>query len=347
MRRGLAVADRGPRWSYRPDGTRPSVFGVHQPGIATPQLDHLSFAAFDIEAGLRERLAAWTAEAERLMDDSLTLTLGLGPGVFDSRFGLARARPAALAPLPAFAGDALDPARCGGDVCVLACAREPEVAREALERLAGAARVRWRQDGFLRRDPGPRARKTPRDLLGFRHGTGNPRRPRDLDRHVWIDGRERSWLVGGTLLVVRRIRIDLERWHALSAGEQEQAIGRHRAGGAPLGLRAEFDPFAPEQLPPRSHVRLAAPRSNGGATMLRRGYSYDDGRGDAGMLLLAYMRDPRRQFVPVQRRLAEHDALAEHTHAVGSAVFAIPPGARPDGFIGSPLLAYTEPTRVV
>jgi deferrochelatase/peroxidase EfeB len=39
-------------------------------------------------------------------------------------------------------------------------------------------------------------------------------------------------------------------------------------------------------------------------------------------------RDPRRQFVPVQRRLAEHDALSAFSRPVGSAVFAIPPGAR-------------------
>jgi deferrochelatase/peroxidase EfeB len=204
--------------------------------------------------------------------------------------------------------------------------------------VAGSAHVRWRQDGFLSRRPGDRAGGTARDLLGFRHGTSNLRQGRELDRHVWIDGRERSWLLGGTLLVVRRIRIDLECWQALPAAAQEQVIGRQRDSGAPLGQRREYDPFALETLPPRSHARNAAPRSNGGAAMLRRGYSYDDGGGDAGLLLLAYQRDPRRQFVPVQRRLAAHDALADYSSTVGSAVFAIPPGARPGGFIGAPLL---------
>jgi deferrochelatase/peroxidase EfeB len=225
---------------------------------------------------------------------------------------------------------------------VQACADEPERAREALARMAaavaGAAHVRWRQDGFLRRGSGDRAGGTPRDLLGFRHGTANLRQARELDRHVWIGGRERSWLLGGTLLVVRRIRIELERWQALPVAEQEQVIGRRRDSGAPLGQRREYDPAPLERFPPHAHARLAAPRSNGGAAMLRRGYSYDDGGGDAGLLLLAYLRDPRRQFVPVQRRLAQHDALADHTRAIGSAVFAIPPGARPGGFIGAPLL---------
>ena len=74
--------------------------------------------------------------------------------------------------------------------------------------------------------------------------------------------------------------------------------------------------------------------TNGGVTMLRRSYSYDH-----GLLFLGYQRDPRRQFVVLQRRLAEHDALSAFTTHVGSAVFALPPGARPGGFIGDGLLA--------
>jgi deferrochelatase/peroxidase EfeB len=66
--------------------------------------------------------------------------------------------------------------------------------------------------------------------------------------------------------------------------------------------------------------------------MLRRSYSYD-----GGLLFLAFMRDPRRQYVPVQRRLATEDALSRFTTHVGSAVFAIPPGARAGGFIGARL----------
>ena len=66
--------------------------------------------------------------------------------------------------------------------------------------------------------------------------------------------------------------------------------------------------------------------------MLRRGYAFD-----AGLFFMAYQRDPRRQFVPVQRRLAEQDALTPYTKHVGSAVFAVPPGARPGGFVGEEL----------
>src|SRR3712207_7481676 len=47
---------------------------------------------------------------------------------------------------------------------------------------AAAVTPRWRQSGFLR--PG---RGTRRNLLGFKDGSMNPRRPADLDRHVWGD----------------------------------------------------------------------------------------------------------------------------------------------------------------
>lgn len=46
--RGVPIGDRGPSESYRPEDAPPSVFGAHQPGIATPVLDHLAFAALDL-----------------------------------------------------------------------------------------------------------------------------------------------------------------------------------------------------------------------------------------------------------------------------------------------------------
>ena len=269
------------------------------------------------------------------------------------RFGLRRARPAALAPLPAFAGEAIDPAISAGDLCVQACAAEPQAARDAVRRLAEragrAARPRWIQDGFLRADP-RREGGSPRDLLGFKSGTNNVRRPRDFDRHVWVRDRDRSWMVGGTYLVVRRIRVDMREWSRLARNRQERVIGRQKPSGAPLGRRGEFDALPLDAatadgepvVPLDAHSRAAAPRTNAGAAMLRRSYNYNNGPGrdggrDAGLLFLAYQQDPRRQFVPVQRRLGEGDALSAFTRHVGSAVFAIPPGAPPGGFIGEPM----------
>ena len=328
----MPVAQRGPGWSYRPDGREPSLHRRHQPGIDTPRLEHLRLAAFDLRGGAREVLAAWTAEAERLLGDELTVTFGLGPRVFGSG-----TRPRALRALPPFEGDALDAAHCGGDLAVQVCSARPQDAADALARLeavaGGAVVPRWSQDGRLGRGRRDRPGGTPRDPLGFRDGTHNLRRGRDLDRHVWVGGGDRTGMVGGTYLVVRRIELALDAWAELPLAEQERLIGRHRDSGAPLGGRREFDPAPLEAFPPGSHVRLAAPRANAGVAMLRRSYGFD-----GGLLFLAFARDPARQFVPVQRRLAAHDPLGRYARHTGSAVFAIPPGAPPGGFVGEELL---------
>ena len=226
-----------------------------------------------------------------------------------------------------------------------ACGQAAADARAALHEVGaaagGALTARWSQEGFLVRgrddDPG----RTPRDLLGFKSGTRNLRRGRDLDRHVWVGTGDRTWMAGGTYLVVRRIRLALDAWGALPVAEQERIVGRRRDSGAPLGARREYDPLGldGEAIAPDAHVRLAAAETNGGVALLRRSYSYDDGDRDAGLLFLAYQRDPRRQFAVLQRRLAAHDALSAYACHVGSAVFALPPGARPGGFIADRLLA--------
>jgi len=77
---------------------------------------------------------------------------------------------------------------------------------------------------------------------------------------------------------------------------------------------------------------------------LRRPYSYDDAPtdgslSDSGLLFAAFMADPVRQFVPVQQRLADKDLLNLWTTPVGSAVFAILPGARDGELLGERLFA--------
>ncbi|MEA2130229.1 MAG: deferrochelatase/peroxidase EfeB, partial [Solirubrobacteraceae bacterium] len=200
----VPIGERGPGQSYRPDDLPPSVYGARQPGITTPVLDHLAFAALDVTADdrevLRDLVGELTLAAERLMRaahrppgtgvpaGALTLTIGLGPGIFTERFGLG-ARPLALAPLPAFPGDALDPARCGGDLCVQGCAADERTAAAALAELLAvaepAARLRWSQRAAMHRHPADHPQGRPRNLLGFKDATSNPRRGRDLDRHVW------------------------------------------------------------------------------------------------------------------------------------------------------------------
>jgi deferrochelatase/peroxidase EfeB len=382
---GYALGREGDSDDRGPDAAEQVVpfLGRHQAGIATAAQDRLHFAALDVEDGvrasdLRDLLRTWSRSAQRmtagqpvgdanhealappqdtgealgLTPAQLTVTFGLGPALFDERFGLAGKRPAPLRTLPALPGDELDPERSGGDLCIQACADDPQVAFHAVRNLArigrGAVTVRWSQLGFGRTASTSRTQATPRNLMGFKDGTRNLKAedPDALARHVWVAGDrpgEPAWLRDGTYLVARRIRMLIEVWDRTSLGDQEQTIGRHKASGAPLGERDEFATLKVDRLPADSHVRLAAPSTNGGDALLRRGYSFTDGLDDrlgqldAGLFFLSFQRDPAA-FARVQRRLGSSDKLNEYIKHVGSGVWAIPPGARRGGWVGETLL---------
>jgi deferrochelatase/peroxidase EfeB len=142
----------------------------------------------------------------------------------------------------------------------------------------------------------------------------------------------------------------IETWDRTSLQEQEALVGRDRAQGAPLSGGGEHT--APDLtmtgsdgtplIPVNAHVRLAHPSQNDGARMLRRGYNFTDGndplgRLDAGLFFLAFVRDPDRQYIPMQTKLSRDDGLMEYLSHTGSALFAVPPGVREGGYVGEPL----------
>ena len=143
--------------------------------------------------------------------------------------------------------------------------------------------------------------------------------------------------------MARRIRIHLEAWDRSTLGDQERTIGRSKASGAPLGEAQEHDPvdlaaldsFGEPRIPDGAHIRVAAPSTNHGGALLRRGYSFADGVDpttgelDAGLFFICFQKDPADQFIPIQRRLASQDALTTYLSHTGSGVFACPPGPRP------------------
>jgi deferrochelatase/peroxidase EfeB len=306
-------------------------------------------------------------EAAGLPPARLTLTFGFGAGLFvkdgRDRFGLLARRPGALIDMEAFPGDQLHPGRTGGDVAVQACAEDPQTAFHAtrqLSRLAqGKARLRWAQSGFL-----PSViRQTPRNLLGFKDGTQNLNvaDPFAMSAYVWAGNEGPAWMRDGTYLVARRIRLALERWDSTSVAVQEQTIGRRKASGAPLGGDREFeaehfratDAHGYQIIPQNAHVRLAS-YDESHARILRRGYSFNDGLNvsddraapenprmtfDAGLLFMAYQKDPRTGFVQMFERMSRLDRLNQFTTHVGSGVFAVPPGVQAGGFIGETLFA--------
>ena len=299
-----------------------------------------------------------TGEARGLPASGLTLTVGFGPTLFDNRFGLAGRRPAALVDLPPFAGDALDSTLTGGDVCIQACANDAQVAFHAvheLTRLAlGSATVRSMQNGFARTASPGGGRPTPRNLLGFHDGTNNldPADTAAMDRFVWVDHGDQPWMNGGTYLVMRRIRIHLEAWDRSTLRDQEQTIGRKKVSGAPLGATGQFDTVdlaatsssGQPVIPDNAHIRQAAPATNDGQAILRRGYSFMDGVDpqsgelDAGLLFVCFQKDPRAQFIPIQTRLSLNDALSPYLVHTGSGIFVCPPGTSSGSTWGAGLL---------
>ncbi len=300
-----------------------------------------------------------TGETVGLLPSNLTVTFGFGPGLFEKRgLGLAAKRPAALREIPPLPADELNPGESGGDICVQACSDDPQVAFHAIRNLArigrGTVAMRWSQLGFGRTASTTRAQDTPRNLMGFKDGTVNIKAEDTaaMDRYVWVGSEGPTWMRGGSYLVSRRIRMLLEVWDRSALEDQEQTIGRAKYSGSPLGGHDEFESldFAHKQpsglptIPVDAHVRLASAQANDGERILRRGYSFTDGVDEslgeleAGLFFIAFQRDPEKQFIAIQRRLGSNDALNEYIKHVGSAVFAVPPGARRGGYVGETLL---------
>ncbi|HWB69626.1 MAG TPA: Dyp-type peroxidase, partial [Solirubrobacterales bacterium] len=209
------------------------------------------------------------------------------------------------------------------------------------------------QLGFGRTSSTSRSQDTPRNLMGFKDGTANIRAEdgEAMDRFVWVGAEGPAWMRGGSYMVTRRIRMLLEVWDRSSLEDQEQTIGRAKYSGAPLGGSTEFEPLDLEAteggraaIPADAHVRLASAPFNDGERILRRGYSFTDGVDErlgeleAGLFFVCFQRDPEKQFVAIQRRLGSSDALNEYIKHVGSAVFAVPPGAGKGGYVGETLL---------
>jgi deferrochelatase/peroxidase EfeB len=304
-----------------------------------------------------------TGEAIGLPPGGLTLTFGFGPGMFRDahgrdRFGLADLQPGALRDLPHFAGDQLDPSRSGGDLCVQACSEDPQVAVHAIRNLArigfGTVSVRWSQLGFGRTSTTSTTQSTPRNLFGFKDGTANVKAEEsaDVEKYVWVGGDDdQAWLAGGSYLVARRINMHIETWDRQGLQPQEDVIGRTKGTGAPLSGGTEFTPLDLMMkgsngpvIPVDAHVSVVSPERNDGVRMLRRGYNFVDGSNalgglDAGLFFVAYVRDPRTHFIPLQNRMASNDAMMEYLQFTGSAIFAVPPGTKPGEHVGQALFA--------
>ena len=366
--------------------------GAHQAGIITPMQNNLHFAAFDMSEKADQKklirlLERWTDAARRLTlggevsskgafggganfppDDSgeafdlgpsaLTITIGFGRSLFRDQFGLADKLPDEFTEMPTMTNDFLNREQSEGDICIQACANDPQVATHAIRNLTRLAvpdaSLRWTQIGFGKASVTSAEEQTPRNLFGQKDGTANIRSDdtAELDEHVWVpDDSSQAWAAGGTYLTARRIAMNIEVWDTLQLEEQERVTGRDKVVGAPLTGTDEFDEPDFDAVNDRgrpiidrgSHLFNVHPNQNGGIRMLRRAFNYVDGsneqgRMDAGLFFIAFTRTPDR-FATVHQSMSRDEMFLEYLKTTKTGTYLIPPGVGEEGFIGEGMFA--------
>jgi len=285
--------------------------------------------------------------------DQLTVTVGLGSGIFTDKYGLADKKPRGLTPMRVFPNDTPDPDWTGGDLIFQLCSLSPDAIHHALRDITRAARsqlqLEWKITGF---HSGPRPTGAPRNLFGYKDGIVNPAEDENL---VWItpDSGQPEWAVGGTFMVVRLIRMLVEFWDRIGIPEQNAIIGRNRDNGAPLDGVDETDlpNYAADPdgklIPLDAHIRLANPRTpeTDRSRILRRGYNYEmagmdrNGNSETGLIFCSYQQNISDQFEATQQRLLD-EPMTDYIQPFGGGYFFVLPGV-PDfgGYLGETLFS--------
>lgn len=371
--------------------------GRHQQGIVTPRPASGMLVAFDVLARdrddlekllniLTERIAFLTQGGRiperdplfpppdsgilgpEIAPDGLTMTLAVGDSLFDERYGLGGVRPKHLQRMQGFPNDALDAARCHGDLALQICANTLDTGyhalRDIIKNTPGLLMVRWKQEGtvpLLPPSPGD-VDGSARNFLGFRDGSANPEGDNEalMEELVWVgqDHDEPAWTRGGSYLAARIIRNFVERWDRTPLNEQEMIFGRRKMSGAPLsgsadeGKEQDIPDYASDPegaiTPLDAHIRLANPRTPAteNSRILRRPFNYSNGveangQLDMGLLFLCFQADLEAGFIAVQQRL-DGEPLEEYIKPVGGGYYFVLPGAvDADDFLGRGLLAAT------
>lgn len=353
--------------------TSHEFFGPHQMGIELPIQSVTNFVTLDLKsttdlAAMKRWMLLLTDDIQRLAKGEPVLAdpnpelsigaagfsayVGFGYSLFE-KLNLQNELPSGFIELPSFKMDKFQEEFVGGDVLIHVAADDPIVLSHATRSLIRDsmpfATLRSMQAGFAHSPGMVSEGVTHRNLMGQIDGTANPKlNTSDFDDVVWVqDGPQ--WIQGGTLLVYRRIEMNLDTWDQLGAPAKEEVIGRKLSNGAPLTGEKESDipdldarhANGLKVIPEFAHIRRAAPDAPG-ERIFRRPFSYElpatqAGSANVGLIWTAYQRDIEKQFLPIQRRLEQLDLLNNWTTPIGSAVFAIPRGVAPGEVIGQGL----------
>lgn len=342
-------------------------YGAHQAGVDTPAQIYTKFLGFNLLDPSRENYeaisrivtddAARLTQGEPALGDTepevaanparLTITMGVGRTLLEQ---LDVPIPDSLPPIPAFKTDALDPRWGQTDLLLQVGSDDPltlaHAQRMLTKDLSTLTTIAWIQSGFISPTPGTEGGKASRNLMGQVDGTVNPQLDQ-FDDVVWIN--DGSWADGGTVLVLRRIRMMMNDWDLIDRPAKEIALGRTLDTGAPLGGQSESDPVDFDAvddnglpvIPRDAHIRLAH-ASTPEESILRRPYSYDegiiDGTADMGLLFAAYTKNPSKSFIPMQERLAESDSMNRWLTTIGSAAYLMLPGVSEGELLGHDFL---------
>lgn len=339
-------------------------YGEHQAGITTEPQAYATYVGLSLREeadrdGVQKLLRLLTDDAARLtqgrealadtepelagLPARLTVTFGFGAAVLE----LAGSAATHVKPLPEFGIDRLEQGWSGGDLLLHIAADDRLTVSHAQRMLLKDARsfatVKWIQDGFRRARGSEASGTTMRNLFGQVDGTVNlVPGTEDFNQLVWNED-------GSTTMVLRRIHMNLETWDEADRAGREFSVGRTLDNGAPLTGSQEHDEpdfrrltvngFA--VISDQAHIRRAR-SENPGERIFRRGYNYDvpptgESISDSGLIFVSYQKSVSKQYVPLQQRLDQLDALNQWTTPIGSAVFLIPPGCQEQGFIGDRL----------
>ena len=352
-------------------------FGKHQAGIITPSQAYGYFVAFDLTVTtvkeVKQLLRDWTLLAQTVakgetMENSnnsllppndtgdslgldaqnLTITIGYGQTFFEKdgvdRFGLREKTPQHLKPMPKIAHDSLQENLCDGDILFQICADDRQVCFHAVRNLirmsSGRATVRFLENGFIKGGKG----ETPRNLFGFKDGTANVEHDTraGYNEVVWANATEPNWFQNGSYLGYRKIKMLLEIWDRSSLTDQEDTFGRHKVSGAAYGRKDEFEPVILSKQPVDSHVKLAKDIKK---QMHRRAFSYQNGIDeltgniDAGLLFVAFTKNPSEQYIPMLQLMGKKDKLNEYTLPIGNGLYACQSGLKKGEYFGQQLFA--------